>query len=145
MEEQGVVMELRKNNTALIKSARTSACDSCGSKKSCSTGGSGTEMLMEADNVIGAQKGDHVVFAVAAGTIMKAGLILYLVPLVSFIVGVVAGQAVVAPLLPNINPDLVSGVLGVIFLVAAFIGIKIYNRAMEKKGGSMRPKILRKV
>jgi len=145
MEEQGIVVELKANNTALVKAKRTSTCESCASKKSCSTRSSGDDMFVETENTIGASKGDHVVFAVSAGTIMKTGLLVYLMPVIAFLAGIVLGQKVVAPMLPNINSDLVSGALGLIFLIDAFVLLKIYNQYMEKKGGIMRPKLLRKL
>lgn len=144
MEEHGVVVEIKNNNTAVVRATRSSACDSCGSKKSCATGG-GEDMLVETDNAIGADKGDHVVFAVGAGAVMKAGVIVHFVPTVAFIAGVVLGQLVVAPILPGINKDLISGVLGFIFLVDAYVCLKIYNKKLDKKGAAMRPKLLRKV
>jgi len=144
MEEHGVVVEIKNNNTAVVKAARSSACDSCGSKKSCATGG-GEDMLVETENAIGADKGDHVVFAVGAGAVMKAGVLVHLVPTVAFIAGVVIGQLFIAPRLPGINGDLVSGALGFIFLIDAYVCLKIYNKALEKKGAVMRPKLLRKV
>ncbi|MBI5561453.1 MAG: SoxR reducing system RseC family protein [Deltaproteobacteria bacterium] len=144
MEENGVVISVKKD-TVLIKASRSSACDSCAQKRSCSTGGGGEDMLIEADNAIGAEKGDRVVFAVGAGSVMKAGVLLYLVPILSFIAGVVIGQAVAAPLIPTVNADLVSGALGVFFIAGAFIGLKLYNRTLEKRGGALRPRLLRKV
>lgn len=145
MEEQGVVVELKANNTAVIRAARTGSCESCASKKSCTTRVGGDEMFVETDNAIGAVKGDHVVFAVSAGAIMKTGLLVYLMPVIAFLAGIVLGQKVVAPMLPNVNSDLVSGALGLIFLIDAFVMLKIYNQYMDKRGGVMRPKLLRKI
>lgn len=145
MEEQGVVVEIKSNNTALIRAKRTSTCESCVSKKSCSTRAGGDEMFVEAENTIGAGKGDHVVFAVSAGTVMRTGLLVYLMPVIFFLIGIVLGDRVAAPMLPNINKDLVCGVLGIVFLIDAFVILKIYNQFMEKRGGIMRPKLLRKV
>ena len=101
-------------------------------------------MLIEADNPVGADVGDMVVFTVGAGSVLKAGLMLYLVPVISFIAGVVLGQTVSVRVLPGQNPDLVSGALGVIFLAAAFAGLKVYGSMMEK-GKSFRPRVLRVV
>lgn len=144
MEELGIIVK-KNTKTVLIKAHRTSACDGCASKKSCSTGGgTDNEMLIEADNPVGANVGDKVMFTVGAGSVLKAGLILYLVPIVTFIIGVVLGQTVATNLLPDQNPDLVSGVLGAVFLLLAFVGLKVYNAYLDKNK-DYRPQVLRVV
>jgi sigma-E factor negative regulatory protein RseC len=142
MEEYGVVIQDKKGSV-LVKAERSTACDSCSSKKTCHSG-TGTEALIEADNPVGAKVGDHVVFTVAAGDILKAGVLLYLGPALSFIAGVVIGQVLSEKVLTQFNPDLVSGVLGVIFLGIAFFGLKLYGR-LAQRSSSFKPKILRVV
>lgn len=142
MEEQGIVVQ-NKKNTVLIKAHRTSACDSCASKKACHTAGSNdSEILIEADNPIGANVGDRVVFTVGAASILKAGLLLYLLPVIMFIAGVVLGQILGESLFPDQNRDLVAGITGVVFLAAAFGGLQIYSRIADKTK-SLRPRVLR--
>ena len=140
MEEHGLVVQIKGEN-AVIKTQRTSACDNCSSKKSCGTGGAGSDVLIELENSIGARVSDRVTFSVGSASILKAGLIIYLVPVLSFIAGVVIGQ-VISGYIPGANPDLVSGLLGAAFLVAAFIGLKIYNAFLDRNS-SFRAKILR--
>jgi len=143
MEEQGIVIKLT-GASALIKTRQSSACEGCASKKSCSSGqGAADEAFIEADNPIGAKVGDNVVFAIGTGSVLKAGALLYLVPILSFILGVVIGQSgVVTAILPGQNPDLLSGVLGAAFLALAFIGLKVYSAFLDKNK-SFRPKVLR--
>ena len=143
MEEQGVVIE-NKNRTVLIKARRSSACESCASQKTCHGGANDTEMLIEADNPVGARVGDHVIFTTSAGSILKAGMLLYLFPILSFIAGVVLGQIAATRFFPKQNADLISGVLGAVFLALAFIGLKVYSRFLEKNK-SYRPQVLKVV
>lgn len=140
MEERGVVVQLKDGN-ALIRAERSSACENCASKKSCSTGGAGNEMFIEAANPVNARVGDRVIFAVGAGSVLKAGVLLYLVPVISFIAGVVLGQ-LASPRFPDVNPDLIAGVTGAVFLLAAFMGLKIYSSKIDNKK-SFRPQVLR--
>lgn len=130
--------------SALIKTRQSSACEGCSSKKSCSSGQDASgEGLLEADNPVGAKVGDSVIFTVGAGSVLKAGALLYLVPILSFILGVVIGQSgPVIALLPGQNPDLLSGVLGAAFLALAFIGLKVYSAFLDKNR-TFRPKVLR--
>lgn len=142
MEEMGLVIEER-GATVLIKTEKSSSCDNCATKSACHSL-SDSEMVIEAENAVGAHKGDYVAFSAGAVSVMKAGVLLYLVPVLSFIAGVVIGQTVVTDYFPAYNPDLVSGVLGVVFLAAAFIGLKLYSRRVEKDE-SYRPRVLRVV
>lgn len=78
----------------------------------------------------------------SAGSVLKAGALLYLVPIASFIAGVVLGQTVLTGMLQDYNADLVAGVTGVVFLALAFLGLKAYGALSERKG-SLRPRVLR--
>jgi sigma-E factor negative regulatory protein RseC len=142
MEEHGVVVE-NKGATVLIKTERKSACESCSSSKSCHSI-SETEMLIEADNPVGADVGDMVVYEIGAGSVIKAGMLLYLVPLLSFILGVVVGESASERFFAEHNPDLVDGLSGVLFLGAAFIGLKLYGRRLERDK-AYRPHVLKVV
>ena len=146
IEEHGVVVRC-KGDLAVIMAERTAACDGCASKDACISGKGaeplqGVDMLIEAFNAVGAKPGERVAFTVASGSILKAGLLLYLVPALSFILGAALGQIAARRIFPGQNPDLVSGLLGAAFLVVAFVGIKLYSRFVEK-GKSYRPYVLR--
>lgn len=142
MEEHGVVMQ-KKEHIAVIRATRTGGCDSCASKKSChSAGAADNEVLIEALDPIGVKVGDRVAFSVSAGAVLKAGFLLYMLPVAFFIAGLVLGQTVLAGALPAYNADLVTGMTGLVFLVAAFLGLKVYGFLTEKTG-ALRPRVLR--
>jgi len=44
----------------------------------------------------------------------------------------------------GLNPDLLSGILGVVFLVITFFVIRLYGKQLEKKEG-FRPVVVRVV
>lgn len=140
IEEHGVVVRC-KGDLAVIMAERTTACDGCASKDACISG-KGADMLIEAFNAAGAKPGERVVFTVGSSSVLKAGILLYLVPALCFILGVVLGQTAARRIFPGQNSDLVSGLLGVVFLVIAFLGIKLYSRFVEKDK-SYRPHVLR--
>jgi len=98
--------------------------------------------VMEVDNTIGAKVGQNVIFTVGAGSVIKAGVLFYLVPVLSFIAGVVIGQSVLTRFFPGVNPDLVSGLFGAFLLIASFIGLKLYNRRLSRDN-AFRARILR--
>ncbi len=101
-------------------------------------------MLVEAQNSIGAKVGDHVLYSVGAGSIIKAGLLLYLMPILAFIAGVVLGTYSAPHYWPNANPDLITGIFGLVFLLLAFTALKLYSRFTTDKTNYM-PQILRVV
>jgi sigma-E factor negative regulatory protein RseC len=140
MEEHGVVVE-DNGAIVLIRAKKTSACDSCASSKSCHSVGE-EEMLVEADDPVGAHVGDRVAYEVKASAVIKAGMLLYLVPLLSFIGGLVLGSVASTRYFTGYNPDLVSGLFGAAFLAGAFIGLKLYGRRLERDR-SYRPYVLK--
>lgn len=141
IEESGVIVDI-KADKAVIKTERGSTCEKCQAKDLCQSIGGGNEMLVEALNPVNAKKGDRVIFNVAAATILKTSLILYLVPLFGFISGVVIGQELAVYVSPELNPDLASGIFGIIFLAIAFFSIRLYGKSAENKEGFM-PVIIR--
>ncbi len=142
IEEQGTIIEIR-NDIAFISTERGSECDSCGSKALCKPGeGEDKTMVVEAFNPIEARVGERVVFTVGAATVLRAGMMLYLVPLLSFIAGVVVGQVLGPELLPDTNIDLVSAVLGFVFVAISFVGLRIYGKRVETSK-TYRPTIVR--
>ncbi|MBE9528216.1 MAG: SoxR reducing system RseC family protein [Proteobacteria bacterium] len=142
MEEVGVIVEV-SGSVATIKASKSGSCDSCSAKKSCASI-SETEMLLEAENCIGAKVGDQVMYSVDAGSIIKAGVMLYLMPIIAFIAGVVIGTYAAPHFWPGANPDLVTGLFGILFLTLAFTGLKLYSR-ITAANGAYKPQILRVV
>ena len=140
IEEYGTVVEA-KEKTALIKAKRTTSCDSCVSKSLC-TGVAETDMLIEAQNPLNARAGDHVVFMVGAGSVIKAGMLFYLFPLLGFIAGVVLGQVFAEKIPLKWDSDIISALAGFFFLALTYGGISLYGRHAEKKRTYM-PTIVR--
>lgn len=143
IEEQGVIISLN-GDVALVSTERGTECDSCGSKSLCKPGVEGKDktMVVETFNQIDAKVGERVLFTVGAATVLKAGVMLYLVPLLSFIAGVVVGQVLGPKLLPDINLDLLSFVLGFLFVFLSFVGIRFYGKRVAVIN-AYRPTIIR--
>ncbi|MBI3753375.1 MAG: SoxR reducing system RseC family protein [Deltaproteobacteria bacterium] len=143
IEEQGTVIDI-KGNIAYIKTEKGTSCESCVSRETCHGTIGTNEVIIEAENVANAKFGDRVVVMVGTATLLKASFILYLGPIAGLIIGVVLGQIIVKQFAVNLNPDLLSGVLGALFLVIAFFGIRIYGKSLEKREG-FRPVVVRVV
>ena len=78
MNQQGYVIEIVDNKTAKLKVQRHSACASCGK---CTTTSEKKDVLINADNSIGAKIGDHVEINMDNINVLKATSIAYLLPL----------------------------------------------------------------
>ena len=122
MEQLVRVKETHNNGTATVLLVRESACS--GDCHKCSGCGAAKEtMLFEAANPIGARRGDIVKVESATGPVMKAAVVLYVIPLVLFFLGYYLGT------LPG-NFGALCGCLGFVLGVVVVI---IYDRTVVKK------------
>ena len=122
MEQMVRVKETFPDGTASVLLIRESACS--GDCHKCSGCGAAKEtMIFTARNAIGAGKGDLVKVESATGPVMKAAVVLYVIPLVLFFVGYYLGT------LPG-NFGALGGCLGFLLGIAIVI---LYDRKVVKK------------
>lgn len=136
IEEQGVVIDIR-GNKALVKAEKSPSCENCASREACHITIGTNEVVIEAENSVNAKFGDKVVVTIGSATILKTSLMLYLTPIAGLIIGVILGQIIVKQFAIDLNPDLLSGIFGGIFLIIAFFSIRLYGKLLEKKQGFM--------
>jgi len=140
MEEEGVIIRLG-GSRAYIKAEKSGACNKCSTKDACESMSS-TEVLVEAENTIGAMVGDRVAFTADTGAVLRSGAMVYLIPLAAFIAGVVIGQVYTDMISKDWNADLVSAIIGFALLGATYFGIYLYNKK-DRSSGSYAPKVIR--
>lgn len=122
MEQMVRVKEVHPDGTATVIHVRESACS--GDCHKCSGCGAAKEaMLFTADNPIGARRGDLVKVESDTGTVLKAAVVLYVLPLVLFFLGYYVGVQMG-------NYGALIGGLG--FLLGVVI-IVIYDRKVIRK------------
>ena len=127
MEQQAQVIRIVNENIAKVAVKRKSACS--GDCHTCHGCPHPDEIVMvNADNLVGAQKGDDVIVRSDTGRVLKLAAMLYLMPLVLFFVGYFAmpgGEA----------PRLIAGglafVVGILICVFVSRGMKKNNREMH--------------
>ncbi len=86
MEQQAQVIRIISATTAKVAVKRKSACS--GDCHTCHGCPHPDEIVMvEADNFLGAQKGDDVVIRSETGRVLKLAAMLYLMPMVLFFLG----------------------------------------------------------
>ena len=90
-----------------------------------------TEMDIEAKNLCDAEEGDWVELELQENAFFNAVIVMYGLPFIGFIVGIVLGYFGVPKLIPNISPVLPSLVLGVLGIVLAMLWIHSQNHRWE--------------
>ena len=122
MEQLVRVKETYDDGTAMVIHVRESACS--GDCHKCSGCGAAKEaVLFTADNLIGARRGDLVKVESDTGTVLKAAVVLYVLPLVLFFLGYYLGE------LSGIGGALIA-CLGFVLGVAIVV---IYDRTVVRK------------
>lgn len=113
------------NNTITATLVRSSACGDC---HACSVGmsGDGEEKNLEitAVNECDAKVGDNVNVELSNKAMLSATFIMYGIPLVAMIIGMLIGSR---------YSDVLAFVLGILFVAITFFGIKMYDKKVDKK------------
>ena len=122
MEQIVKVRRLLPNDMAEVIRVRESACS--GDCHKCSGCGAAQQtMLLTAHNLIGAKPGDMVVVSSETKTVLKAAAVFYLMPLVLFLAGYLAGESLWQK----------GVILGLAGLLLGMVFIKLYDRTLSKK------------
>ena len=126
MEQLVRVKRTFDNGTAQVIRIRESACS--GDCHKCSGCGAAQEAIVfEANNPIGAKTGDFVTVESETGPVLKAAVMLYMLPLVLFFGGYAAGAALGS-----------SGALwGCLAFVLSVALIVVYDRHLAKKDNTI--------
>jgi len=139
--EEAIVSKLNFDATsALVKTVRKTACESCSSRDACSTIENGESMEVEVINNIGAKTGDRVVISIETASLLKLSFLLYIFPILLMILGAVVGHKT-APLL-NFDESVFSAILSFFFFFLSFVFIKFKGKTLSKKN-EYKPKIVR--
>ncbi len=126
--EEGIVIKTSAG-TALVKTNRSSACESCSSSGSCAA--KGDEMEVEAINSVGARDGDRIMLSFATTSFLKATFLLYIFPVICLVIGAVAGQKFAT--YTNFDESVLSAATGFVFFFFSVIMIKSMGNRMARK------------
>jgi sigma-E factor negative regulatory protein RseC len=125
MEQTVLVKRVLEDGSAEVLRVRESACSGdCHKCSGCDS--SQQTMVICAENPIGAKVGDWVVIEAKSGAVLKAAVMLYIVPLVLFIAGYLLGEHLWQ-----------SGILFALAgLLIGLVLVKLLDRHMTKKGSA---------
>lgn len=118
MEQIGIVKEI-ENEKAVIFVRRGSSCgENCAHcSSSCEVPG----VMIKLNNDIGAKKGDAVEISTKAKTIFKYTMMLYGIPMLFFIVGIIIGSFI-------FESEIRSIMIGLVGLFISFFILKIIDK-----------------
>ncbi|NLD38002.1 MAG: SoxR reducing system RseC family protein [Desulfatiglans sp.] len=128
ISEQGLVERI-KRGSALIKVVKSSACNHCTSKDSCSV--PEKNMVIEVKNSLNAEVGDLVEVSVPEGTFIALSLMIYIFPVASLMAGAFMGNYLSTLL--HTDPSLTAIITGAIFLFISFIILKLIDRRKDTR------------
>ena len=120
--------------TALVSTQAKSICHSCSARGICHMSSRKGAMEVEAWNHLGAAVGDRVLIRVSGRSTLTAALLLYLVPLLGFLLGVLVGERL-------IGHQVWAVVLGLAFMAIIYGIIRVLDRRIGR-AAKMRPEIV---
>ncbi|NMA95539.1 MAG: SoxR reducing system RseC family protein [Clostridiales bacterium] len=129
MKEYGIVLSV-ENGNAIVGLKRSSACSDCGA---CELGSNHSKMEITLANTVDAKPGDTVEIQLPTSQFLKASAILYLIPLVTLIIGIVLGHNLGKYF--NVNADIIGAITGVLFTVGSYMSIKKLEPRFKKNIG----------
>lgn len=132
--EEGIVIE-SYNGVAEIALISSDNCEECSAKLFCKPKSESTKILKAADP-FKTKPGDEVRISVAGSTVLKVSFLMYGVPLILFILGIVLGMEFYKT---NSKPELFSFFTGCILMGIYFIFFYFIN--VSKKAHPVLPKI----
>jgi len=142
IQERGTVMELKSESVAVILCQKSSSCKHCASMEMCHLGSDvdNKKILVEVGNNLGAKVGDTVRVETSSGKFLQSSFIVYIVPLIALFIGALTGKFIGESFELGLSPDLLSALIGVVFLVGSFMTIKVGTKALPKE--AYMPKII---
>ena len=128
-KEKGRVVEI-KGNLAVVTLTRREACAKC---RACSAGFTSQEMRIEADNLCEAKVGDWVELSLAENGFLGAVKIMYGIPMIGLMAGLLLGYFVLWPVVPMLSRELLSFGLGMVGVLIAYLWIHSQKERWEQK------------
>jgi len=127
--ERGIVEKVEPG-WAWVKTKRSSACESCGSRHHCLTQGS-DQMVVKAQNTARAKKGDEVELYLSTKTKLTGTAIVYLMPVLGIFIGAFSSGPLSEAL--GLNPSLGMLLFTITGLVSAFFLMRYLANRMDSK------------
>jgi sigma-E factor negative regulatory protein RseC len=96
--------------------------------------------MVEVQNTLGAAIGDHVLIATTTKSFLQSSFLLYIAPLIALVIGAGAGKLVGEKIDTGLDPNLLSAIFGVFFMIGSFVLLRVGSSVLEKE--NYMPKIV---
>ncbi len=130
IEEIGIVTKADGIVANVIVQKR-SACDGCKVRGVCEPSDEGMEI--EALNPVQAKKGQKVKVSIKTQAYLKGAIIVYGIPLLAFVAGVILGKNIGELYFKQMDSDIVSFISGFAALIISFLVVKAWSKKAETK------------
>ncbi|MGW8313047.1 MAG: SoxR reducing system RseC family protein [Desulfuromonadales bacterium] len=140
IEEVGIVVELKGKHTAVVMCRKSSLCEHCASSGTCAIGEDSSSRLVEVQNMLGAGIGDEVCISTTTRSFLQSSFLLYIVPLIALVIGAVAGKLVGENVPTGLDPNLLSAIFGVFFMIGSFLLLRVGSSVLDKE--NYMPKVV---
>lgn len=130
MTEQGFVREIR-GGLAMVETVQTEACSHCAGRGACQMMGGEKMRLVPAINEAGAGEGDRVLVAARRKSVLGAGFLVYMGPVIALILGAALGKAYGPQY--GYDAQVAAVVLGLSLLALCWFGV---SRLSKRLAGS---------
>jgi len=128
MNQDGYIVEIIDEDTAIMRMMRMSACAKCG--KCMNAASESEEILVEVDNAIGAKVGDHVMVSMEHINVMKATFLVYV--MILLIVGIVGSYYALNAIGFTGATEIVAAVIGIALMGLSYIYLKINDKKFKE-------------
>ncbi|MBZ9607018.1 SoxR reducing system RseC family protein [Clostridium estertheticum] len=118
-EEEGIIIETFEDNIAKVKVGRHNECKNCGACPGDSS------LVIQAQNFIGAKAGQRIAFEMKETNMLMAAFVVYIVPLIAIVVGVIAGQVIAKKIGYSVRGFQIGG--GILTFILSIVNIKIFD------------------
>lgn len=129
MAETGTVIAANGEKVT-VELLRTDACAKC---RACSVGMKAETMVIECSNLCNAKLNDRVEIMLEESNFFKAVMIMYGIPLISFILGIGLGS-IITNMLNMKNSEVTAFILGIIFVIISYLWIKSKESYWKNRG-----------
>lgn len=128
MEQLGYVRRI-EDNMAEVEVRRISGCGGgCGSCGGCST----RNIIVKLENNIGAKSGDFVEIRARSNNIIKYALIVYMIPFIMLILGILIGINLFQSM-GIVNYEALGFLMGTVFLAISFLIVKFIDGSIKRR------------
>ena len=136
--KNGIVVNDKESGWVEVVTDKLDACADCVSARNCPSDCKSAKMVTKVKDDIGAQVGDTVSIYISRSSMLKSAALLYLVPVMSLLIGAGTGSALAPKLgLGNTSAALLIGLAGLCF---GYFLVKAFSMRLSTESGFF-PKI----